>query len=117
MRHLAGIFALLTGAAGWYYLFYSRAAQRLEGIEEQALNDRRVRLRRAGGVVMLLLGAFFFAGSYAFSDPRQTPGAFLGVWVTVLVLLIVIVVLAMIDVRLTRRLRDRRSRRRGFDVE
>jgi hypothetical protein len=39
------------------------------------------------------------------------------VWVTVFVLLIVIVVLAMIDVRLTRRMRDQRSRRRGFDVE
>lgn len=117
MGYLAGIFALLTGAAGWYYLFYSRAAQGLEGIEEAALNDRRVRLRRVGGFAMLLLGGFFFAGSYAFGNPRETPGAFLTVWLTVFGLLIVIVVLAMADVRLTRRLRERRSRRRGVDVE
>ena len=117
MRYLAGIFALLTAAAGWYYLFYSRAAQRLSGIEDQALNDRRVRLRRVGGVAMVLLGAFFFAGSYAFDDPRQTPGAFLGVWTAVFGLLIVIVVLAMLDVRLTRRMRQQRSRQRGFPVE
>lgn len=112
MGYLAGIFALLTGAAGWYYLFYSRAAHRLSGIEDERLNARRVRLRRVGGVAMLLLGAFFFAGSYGFDDPRQTPGAFLGVWITVLALLIVIVVLAMIDVRLTHRLR--RAQQRGF---
>ncbi|CAA9435225.1 MAG: hypothetical protein AVDCRST_MAG64-3759 [uncultured Phycisphaerae bacterium] len=110
MRYLAGIFALLTGAAGWYYLFYSRAAHRLAGVEDDRLNGRRVRLRRVGGVAMLLLGAFFFAGSYAFDDPKQTPGAFLGVWVTVFALLLVIVVLAMVDLRLTRRLR---SRQRG----
>ena len=110
MRHLAGIFALLTGAAGWYYLFYSRAAHRLSGVEDEAINGRRVRLRRVGGVAMVLLGAFFFAGSYGFDNPKQTPGAFLGVWLTVFALLILIVVLAMIDVRLTHRLR---SRQRG----
>ena len=70
MRHLAGIFALLTGAAGWFYLFYSRAAHRLAGIEDQRLNARRVALRRVGGVAMLLLGGFFFAGFYAFEDPH-----------------------------------------------
>ena len=107
MRYLAGIFALLTAAAGWYYLFYSRAAHRLSGVEEPAVNERRIRLRRVSGLAMVLLGAFLFAGTYAFENPRQTPGAFLGVWLTVFVLLVVIVVLAMVDVRLTRRMRAR----------
>ena len=112
MGYLAGIFALLTGAAGWYYLFYSRAAHRLSDIEDERLNARRVRLRRVGGVAMLLLGGFLFAGFYNLDNAAQSPGAFLGVWVTVFALLIVIVVLAMIDVRLTHRLR--RARQRGF---
>lgn len=107
MPYLAGIFALLTGAAGWYYMFYSRAAQRLSGVEDERLNARRVRLRRVGGVAMVLLGAFFFAGMHALDKPGQSPAVFAGVWLAVFVLLIVIVVLAMIDVRLTHRLRTR----------
>jgi peptidoglycan/LPS O-acetylase OafA/YrhL len=106
MRFLAGIFALLTGASGWFYLFYSRAAQRLAGIEEQRLNDRRIALRRVGGVVMLLLAGFFFAGFYAFDDPPSRPGLFVGVWLAVFALLIAVVVLAMLDLRLTRKLRS-----------
>src|SRR5688500_17359011 len=109
MRHLAGIFALLTGAAGWFYLFYSRAAHRLSGIEDQRLNARRIALRRVGGVAMLLLGGFFFAGFYAFEDPNQKPTAFLAVWLTVFGLLVVLVILALIDLRLTRQLRRRAS--------
>ena len=119
MRYLAGIFALLTGAAGWYYLFYSRAAHRLSGVEDQRLNDRRVGLRRLGGVAMLLLGACFFAGFYALEDPRWAPGAILGVWMAVFGLLLLLVVLAMIDLRLTYRLRRRRtaSAARAVEVE
>ena len=117
MRYLPGIFALMTGAAGWYYLFYSQAAQRLEGIEEQAMNERRVRLRRVGGVAMLLLGALFYAGSYPFSNPQHTPGAFVGVWMTVFVLLILIIILALVDVRLTRRMRNQRMKRQRSDTQ
>jgi hypothetical protein len=111
MRWLVGIFALLTGAAGWFYLFYSRAAHRLSGIEDQRLNDRRIALRRVGGVVMLLLGALFFAGFVGLDkDPaEQSPAAVLGIWGAVLVLLVVIVVLALIDLRLTSRLRAKQK--------
>ena len=117
MRHLAGIFALLTGAAGWFYLFYSRAAHRLGGIEDERLNARRIALRRVGGVAMLLLGGFFFAGFYAFEDPNRTPTAFLAVWLTVFALLVALVVLALIDLRLTRQLRRRASKPGGTAVE
>jgi hypothetical protein len=105
MHYLAGIFALFTAAAGWFYMFYSGATKRLAAIENQRLNAQRAVLRRAGGAAMFLLGAFFFAGFYAFDDPKQSPTAFLAVWLTVFALLILVIVLAMIDLRLTRRLR------------
>ena len=105
MYYLAGIFALLTAAAGWFYMFYSGAAKRLEGIENQRLNSRRVALRRAGGAAMFLLGVFFFAGFRALEDPKPSPSKFLAVWLTVFALLILVIVLAMIDLRLTRKLR------------
>ena len=41
MRTMLSIFALLVAACGWYYLFYSRAAERLEGIEENRANRVR----------------------------------------------------------------------------
>jgi UDP-N-acetylmuramyl pentapeptide phosphotransferase/UDP-N-acetylglucosamine-1-phosphate transferase len=109
MRYLAGIFALLTAAFGWYYLFYSQAAQNLSDLEDQRLNNKRVALRRVGGVALFLLGAFFFAGFWALDDPDPSPRVFIGVWVTVLALLVLLIVLAMIDVRLTYRLRSRRK--------
>ena len=109
MKYLAGTFALLTAAAGWFYLFYSRAAQRLSDVEDQRLNARRVALRRVGGVAMLLLGGFFFAGFHGLENTGWSPRALLWVWAAVFFLLIVIVVLAMIDLRLTYRLRSRRK--------
>jgi hypothetical protein len=110
VRYVAGIFAFLTGAADWFYLFYSRAALRLSAVEDQRINGRRVALRRAGGFAMFLLGALFFAGFYTFDDPREHPRAFVAIWLSVFALLIAIVVLAMIDLRLTRQLRRNRER-------
>jgi drug/metabolite transporter (DMT)-like permease len=113
MRPLAGIFALLVAIAGWHYLFYSKAAQRLAhqsgGLEDDRTNRSRVHLRRANGVVMLLLAGFFFAGFYTV-DPKTTPSAFVYVWTTVFFLMFVIVALALLDVRLTARLRRDRTK-------
>ena len=107
MHHLSTILALLIGIAGWYYLFYSRAAEKLAGVESHRLNRLRVWLRRAGGVVMLLLAPMFFAG-FNTVDPAANPDAFVGIWVIVMLLLGVNVVLAMFDVGLTWKLRRRR---------
>ena len=104
---LPAILALLTGVAGWFYLFYSRAAHGLAALEDQRLNRKRVRLRRAGGAAMLLLAVGFYVGFYA-ADPGVHPKLFVAAWIAVLVLLAAIVVLALIDVRLTFRLRRRR---------
>jgi drug/metabolite transporter (DMT)-like permease len=108
MESLPGIFALLVAVAGWFYMFYSRAAQRLAGVENQRLNRRRVLLRRAGGLAMVILGACFYAGYYA-TDPKQP--AFAVLWFTVVMLMIFILVLGLIDLRLTRRLHEERKRR------
>jgi Na+/H+ antiporter NhaD/arsenite permease-like protein len=106
---LVDIFSLLTAGAGWYYMFYSRAAQKLGALEETRINARRVSLRRVGGGVMLLLAVCFFAG---FQEGLSN-AAFLRVWLAVLALLGAIVVLALYDVRLTWKLHRDRSNRQS----
>ena len=106
-KTLGAIFSLLTAAAGWHYLFYSRAAHRLGVIEDAVLNERRVTLRRVNGVVMILLAVFFLLGFYTVDADLQ-PAAFVGIWVAVFLLLLAVVFLALIDLRLTFKLRDRR---------
>src|SRR5436190_3330462 len=114
MSPLTTVFSLLIGAAGWYYLFYSRAAARLAGVEDQALNVRRQRFRRFGRFVMLLLAVGIFAG-FNTVDPHASAQAFILVWFGVFVLLFVIVILAMLDLRLTWRLRHRPRAAGGAD--
>ena len=101
------IFSLLIAAAGWYYMFYSRAAAGLNGIEDEHLNRRRQRLRQIGGFVMILLAVGLYAGFHSV-DPNASAQAFLLVWFAVFVLLFAVLMLAMLDLRLTWRLRHRR---------
>lgn len=101
---LQTVFALTVAAAGWYYMFYSQAASRLAGVERDDVNRRRVRLRRVNGLMMFLLGVFFFAGFFAVDLDRPTV-AFFVVWLIAMFLLLAIVVLAAIDVRLTLKLK------------
>jgi drug/metabolite transporter (DMT)-like permease len=104
VRNLAGILALIIGIAGWYYLFYSRAASKLAGIEETANNLRRARLRRINGILMLLLASLLYAGFYVVDD-HDSPQAYVVVWISISILLLLIVWLAVIDLRLTANLR------------
>jgi peptidoglycan/LPS O-acetylase OafA/YrhL len=106
MLVVADMFAGLTAAAGWYYMFYSRAASMLEGVETQRINRRRVRLRRTGGGVMMALGILFFAGAQGLS-----PVPYIAVWAGVMLLLLMIVALALIDLRLTWSLQKSRRQR------
>ena len=113
MEYLPGIFALIVAAAGWFYMFYSRAAHRLSVVEDARMNQKRVILRRVNGLAMVALGACFYAGYYA-TDRERPTRAFAALWLTVLVLMFIIVMLALIDVRLTRRLRrEQRKREAG----
>jgi UDP-N-acetylmuramyl pentapeptide phosphotransferase/UDP-N-acetylglucosamine-1-phosphate transferase len=111
-EYLPALFALVVGAAGWFYLFYSRAATNLGEVEDPALNRRRIRLRRVGGFLMLLLAVAFTAGFYTFTGETESGAlrnelGFMLAWLAVLVLLGSIVVLGLIDLRLTMRLRRR----------
>ena len=106
MQLVTGLFSLLIAAAGWYYMFYSRAAVNLSGIERHDINRKRHRLRQIGGGVMLLLAVGMYAG-FNTVDPQNHPSPFVMVWMTVFVLLLITVILAMIDLRLTWKLRHR----------
>jgi len=111
VQHLPAVLSLLVLAAGWYYLFYSPAAHRLSGIEDPARNALRIRLRRANGIVMMLLAVAFYAASVTVNE--QTPqNTAIMIFMSIPLLLCAMIVLALIDVRLTRRLRrDRRKDR------
>lgn len=110
MRPLSAILSLIIAVAGWYYMFYSRAAQGLGAVEGAAANLQRVRLRRVNGFAMFLLAVSLFAGVWTF-DPRHQPSAFIIVWCSAIFLLFVIVVLALLDLRLTSKLRRRQAAR------
>ncbi len=104
---LPAIFSLLVAAAGWFYMFYSRAAHNLSGVEHDARNLRRIRLRRVGGFMMFLLAVAFFIGFQPYV--WQSDLIAMGVWMLVMFLLLAIVVLGLIDLRLTWQLRKPRK--------
>ena len=104
MRHLPGILALMIAIAGWFYMFYSKAAANLGGVENEQLNLKRIRLRRVGGFVMLLLAVAFFMLFYTF-DSKEQAQEFVLTLLAVLLLLCMILVLGLIDLRLTLKLR------------
>ncbi len=93
-------------SAGWYYLFHSPAARRLGGVEVAAANRQRQRLRRANGVVLVLLATGFYVG-FTGINPDRHQLAYLLVWTAVLVLLLAAVLLAVVDLLMTARVRRR----------
>lgn len=105
--YLPPIFALLVAAAGWYYLFYSTAAQKLLAVEGERSNRLRVRMRRISGIVIILLAITFYAMFVALGRERHTMAGLL--FVAVMLLMLAVVVLGLIDLRLTRRMRQRRQ--------
>ena len=112
MGPLTTVFSLLVAAAGWYYMFYSRAATNLSGIEDDRANHRRQRLRQINGFVMLLLGVALFGGFHSV-DSNTGPQAFILVWLAVILLLLTITLLALADLRLTVKLQRRRRSNSG----
>ncbi len=109
MPILTGIFSLMIAAAGWYYLFYSDAVHRLAAVEDVAINTRRVRIRRLGSVLLILLAMLFYVGSAVVSWDEPTVW-FAVIWLGVMVLVGVVTILALLDLRLTNQLRQRRKR-------
>jgi hypothetical protein len=104
MQSAVAWFALVVAGLGWFYVFGSQAARRLETIEARATNRRRIALRGINGACLIVLATGLFAGVYSI-DARRRPGLYLIDWFTVMLLLLISVVLALVDVRLTMRLR------------
>ena len=104
METIPAIFCLVTGAAGWFYLFYSRAAHRLGAIEDERINQARIRLRRIGAGAMILLAIAFAVGYYGVNVGEPT-ATFAIAWGCVLLLLPVMLGIGLADLRLTRKLR------------
>lgn len=105
MPLIAAILALLVGIAGWFYLFYSKAAHRLAAVEASPVNRLRQRLRRLNGAVMVVIAALFYTG-FAI-NPDLQKRTYLAVWSGVMLLLLVVLALAVIDLRLTASIRRR----------
>ena len=104
LRAFCAIFSLFVAACGWYYMFYSKAATRLSGIEDAHINTLRVWLRRMNGLLMFLLASCFFAGFFAVDLERPTRMTAI-VWLAVCGLVLALLALGLVDVRLTWRLR------------
>lgn len=109
MQVLPAIAALLIAAAGWFYMFYSQAAHRLEGIEAQDTNARRKRLRRIGGTIMFALGATVYVFFNRLQDAERSAGLLLLLLTLMLALMMSMLVLGLIDLRLTAKLRRRQK--------
>jgi hypothetical protein len=104
MQSAGAWFALAVAGVGWFYIFGSQAARHLETIETQAANRRRIFLRCINGVCLITLATCLFAGVYTI-DPHLRPRVFLGDWMAVTLLVVLSMALAIMDVRLTARLR------------
>ena len=105
LRAFCAIFSLFIAACGWYYMFYSRAANRLLEIENSNVNTMRVWLRKINGLLMFLLAICFFAGFFAVDLDHPTRMAAI-VWLAVCGLVLALLALGLVDLRLTWRLRN-----------
>ncbi|HEV8606657.1 MAG TPA: hypothetical protein VGQ99_14880 [Tepidisphaeraceae bacterium] len=114
LRAFCAIFSLFIAAAGWYYMFYSRAASRLSGIEDPSANKVRVWLRRANGLMMFLLAICFFSGFFAVDLDHPTKMTAI-VWLAVCGLVLALLALGLVDLRLTWRLRS--TQRPEFPID
>ncbi len=104
---LPGIFALLTAIAGWYYLLHAGSVAGLGSIERQSLNRMRIRLRRCGGLCMFLLAGCTFT----LVKMVEQESFLIATWLILAsgLLLAAILVLALVDLRLTSRIRQDHS--------
>ncbi|MBC7783757.1 MAG: hypothetical protein H7144_07945 [Burkholderiales bacterium] len=108
--YLPPIFSLLVAAAGWFYFLHAGRAEHLVKFEAQSDNRLRIRLRRVGGVGMMLLAVAFYVG-FAVADRHGSGIIVITCMLSVLVLLVVVLFLAWVDIRLTRKMRETVKRR------
>lgn len=109
IQSVATLVSVTTAIAGVYYLLRPIAEDDAADFEEGRLQVRRVRYRRVGGAAMTGLGILLYVGTHM-PDAAERPRVFLNVWLGVLALLGMIVILALVDLRITLRLRSQRRR-------
>lgn len=105
MSLLPAIFSLLVAAAGWFYIMHASRALALKGFEAEPDNRLRIRLRRVGGGLMIVLAVAFYVGYVSAGQPGRGWFALVCIML-VMVLLPVILFLAYVDLRLTRKMRE-----------
>ena len=110
MPILPSIFSLICAAIGWYYLLHAQSAAQLGGLENERENRLRMRLRRAGGIGILVISLAFYLSFIAVNHHGNPYVVLAGLTIIVLTLP-AILFLAWVDIRLTRRLRDRQRDR------
>ena len=106
MPSVPAIFAFLCAAAGWYYVWHASAAGKLAGLERSRDNQLRIRLRRFGGVGMVLMSAAFYIGYKIADNAHGNPIAVMLCLLCVGILLPIVLFLAWADMRLTRKMRE-----------
>ncbi len=100
--------SLPVALIGAYYLVNASSVGWLGDLEGQNANRVRVRLRRANGIVMLLLSVALYLGIARVFDlgPDESVGQVAPIaWIATLPLLFMMVLLAWLDMRLTRKLK------------
>ena len=110
MRWVPTLFALMCAGAGWYYLLHAGSAARLGGLEREADNRLRIRLRRWGGAGLVLIGVAFYV-AFRIADNQTAAHQGNPLWVAlclcaIIILLPIVLFLAWVDLRLTRKMRD-----------
>lgn len=107
MLPVAAIVSAFIAIAGGFYLFNVGSAQQLMAIEGDQNNAYRMRLRRCNGAVMLVMAVVIYAGMHAL-DNNALRGGMAAAWLlTIAILIGVVVVLALVDLRLTAKLRSK----------
>jgi hypothetical protein len=102
---LLAIFSLFVAASGWHYLFQARGPYATVEDPTYRYNIRRLHFRKLGGLLMLVLGSLIFAGFFAV-DQSEPTSAFIAIWLSVMTLVLIVILLALVDLRLTLKMRQ-----------
>jgi hypothetical protein len=105
------IFSLLCAGAGWYYLMHAGSAAKLGSYERPADNLLRIRLRRWGGILLVMIAIAFYIG-FRVADADGNGVVVALSMLTVIVLLPIVLLLALVDMKLTRKMRESFRNRR-----
>lgn len=110
---LSGLFCGLAALGAATYLVAARPSKRRRGIwllESAEAFDRRMRRRRLGAALLIVISAALFVG-LSLLQPTSAPSGYVAYWLIVLAMLVWLVGLGLIDLMQTRRLFRKTSTR------